>query len=182
MKMNSKTKIIIVIVAFVLFAVFMFWIGYGIIGNKNKTASDEIGKRRVELEVLQREQKSFEQGKIDLAELSKSAFPPDELFSSDTKVVKEIQMLEQIAQKYNLDLTIAVNGTTAQAQKVSGTTSDLYAVPYNMTLVGSFSNALLFIQAAERLPFITHAQDISVTVGTKDNSNTVITSEFYIKK
>lgn len=182
MGINNKTKIILVVVGFIFFAAFMFFFGYGIIGNRNKDAADSIGKRKVELEVLQREQKSFEQGKIDLAELAKSAYPPDELFSRDTKVVKEVQQLEEIAQKYNLDMTLAVTGTADLADKVTGTTSDLYAVPYNITLVGSFSNALMFIQAAERLPFITHGKNISVTVGSEDKSHTVITSEFYIKK
>lgn len=182
MKIQAKTKIILILVGFLIFTVCMFWFGYSIIGNKNKAASDSIATRRVELEVLQREQKSFEQGKIDLSELAKSAFPPDELFSRDTKVVKEIQQMESIAQKYSLDMTLEVNGNVTTAIKVPGTAGELYAIPYNVTLVGAFSNALLFMQAAERLPFITHAKDVSVIVGAADKSNTIITSEFYLKK
>ena len=150
MKLNSKIKIILVLVGFVLFTGAMFWFGYDIIGARNHALADSIAKQRVELNLLQREQKSFEEGKKDLAELAKSAYPPEDLFSRDTKVVKEIQQLEAVAQKYDIDLT--------------------------------FENTLKFMQVTQRLPFITHAKDISVVSTKDDQTRTQISSEFYIKK
>ncbi len=179
---NSKTRIILLLVVFVLFAAGMFFFGYGIMAGRNQVTADAVAARRVELEVLQREQKSFEQGKKDIAQLKESSYPPEELFSSDTKVVKEIQKLEEAAQRYNLELDITVTGTTKTALKVTGTTGELYAVPYTITLNGDFNNILLFMQTAERLPFITHTKILSVTVAAEDGSRTVITSEFYLKK
>ena len=88
--LTNKVKIIILVAVFFLFALGMYLFGFGIMASKNQIVSDAIAQQNVELEVLLREQKSFEQGKKDLAILEKSQFPPDELFSSDTKVVKEI--------------------------------------------------------------------------------------------
>lgn len=180
--LNSKTKTILLLAAFVLFAVGMFFFGYGIMADRNQIVSDDIAKRRVELEILQREQKSFEQGKKDLAQLASSQYPPENLFSKDTRVVNEIQRLEEAAQRYSLDLTIGVTGNTKTAEPVPGTSSGLNAVPYTMTLNGGFGNALLFMQMAERMPFISHAQNLSITVSTGSDTRTVITSEFYLKK
>lgn len=179
---NNKTKIIVLIVVFILFTAGMFFFGYGIMANKNQVIADTIAQRNVELEVLLREQKSFEQGKIDLAILEKSQYPPDELFSSDTKVVKEIQQLESAAQRYGLDIQISVSGSVSLAKPVTGVSSELFAIPYTITLTGSSDNVLLFVQAIERMPFITHTNDLSITVNEEDQTTAVIFSEFYIKK
>jgi Tfp pilus assembly protein PilO len=180
--LNSKTKVILVIIVFLIFAVAMYMFGFGILGNRNQVAADSISQRRIELEVLSREQKSFEQGKKDLAQLEQSLYPPGELFSRDTKVVNEIQQLEATAQRYSVELDIAVAGTSKTAVKVPDTTGELFAIPYTITLSGPFSNILLFMQASERLPFITHAKDVSVSVNAENAARTVISSEFYIKK
>lgn len=182
MKLNSKIKIILVLVGFVLFTGAMFWFGYDIIGARNHALADSIAKQRVELNLLQREQKSFEEGKKDLAELAKSAYPPEDLFSRDTKVVKEIQQLEAVAQKYDIDLTLTVSGTSQTAVKATGTSAELFAVPYKLILAGTFENTLKFMQVTQRLPFITHAKDISVVSTKDDQTRTQISSEFYIKK
>lgn len=182
MALTSKLKIIIVVVLFVFFVIGMMMFGYGIMSSRNQAAADVISQRRIELEVLQREQKSFEQGKKDLAQLEASDYPPGELFSSDTKVVKEIQQLESVAQRYDLTMNISVVGTAKTAVKVPNTSGELYAVPYTITLTGPFPNALKFMQMAERLPFITHAKDLAISVTAADKARTVISSEFYLKK
>lgn len=179
---SSKTKIILLLGGFIVLTLFMFFFGYGIIAGKNQVTADDVSKRRITLEALQQEQKSFEDGKKDLAKLLVSTYPPDDLFSSDTKVVKEIQQLEEAAQRYNVDLKISVTGTTKDAEKVPGVATSLVTVPYNMTLNGSFANIQLFMASTEHLPFVTHAQNISVTVSTGDKTRAVISSEFFIKK
>lgn len=180
--LKGKTKVIILIAGFIIFVILMFLFGYGIMGDRNQNIADALTQRRVELEVLQREQKTFEQGKKDLAELEEAQYPPDDLFSRDTKLVKEIQQLEAAAQLYNLNLQISISGTTKTAVKVPNTTGEIFAIPYTITLTGSFSDASLFMQVMERLPFVTHAKMVNVTVGAKDESRTVINSEFFIKK
>lgn len=179
---TSKAKIILVIVLFILFAAGMFLFGYGIMAGGNQATADIVAQKRIELEVLEREQKSFEQGKIDLAQLDSSSYPPDELFSRDTKVVKEIQQLEAAAQRFGLELSISVTGSTKTAVKVPNTSADLYAVPYTITLDGPVTSVLQFMQTAERMPFITHAKDVAINVGLAEKTTTIISSEFYVKK
>lgn len=178
----SQTKIIILAIGFVLFAAGMYLFGYGIMAGRNQVLTDAIAEQNVQLEVLQREQKSFEQGKKDLAILEKSTYPPDELFSQDTKVVKEIQQIETAAQRYGVELSLSVSGSAKAAKKVEGTASELYVVPYTITLNGSIDNILQLIQAIERMPFVTHVNTLSIMASPEDQTKTVIASEFYIKK
>ena len=180
--LTNKVKIILVSAVFILFAAGMFLFGYGIMAGRNQSSADIIAQRRVELESLKREQQSFEQGKKDLAQLDASAHPPAELFSRDTKVVKEIQQLESTAQRYDLELKISVTGTAKTAVPVVGTSGELFAVPYTISLDGDFGNILKFMQTAERLPFITHAKSLTFNAIGPDESHASISSEFYIKK
>ncbi len=181
-KLSNKIKIIITVSAFAVFALMMYLFGFGIMANKNQVISDSLAQRNIELEVLRREQKSFEQGKIDLAIIDKSQYPPDELFSRDTKVVKEIQQLESAAQRYGLDLKISVSGSVKDAKPVEGTSSGLFVIPYTITVEGSPNNILMFMQATERMPFITHVKGFSIGVQSEDVTSAIFRSEFYIKK
>lgn len=179
--LSGKFKIISLIVGFALFILVMFLFGYGIMGDRNQSLAEDVSQRRLELEVLLREQRNFEQGKKDLAKLEEAMYPPDELFSRDTKLVKEIQQLEAAAQAYNLGMKISISGTTKTATKVATTTGELFSIPYTLTLEGAFSDTLMFMQTMEKLPFVTHGKEVSVSVGAENKSITVIASEFYIK-
>lgn len=179
--LNGKLKIIILVAGFAVFLVLMFLFGYGIMGGKNEVLADSYTQRRIELEVLQREQKNFEEGKKELAKLEQAVYPPDELFSRDTKVVKEIKQLEEAAKLYELQMKISISGTTKSATKVPTSSGELFAIPYTITLKGAFANTLLFMQAMEKMPFVTHAKQVDVSVGAENISTTVIASEFYIK-
>ncbi len=183
---TNKTKIIVLIISFGLFAILMYFFGYGIMAKKNQVVADSLTQQNVELEVLQREQKSFEQGKKDLSILEASQYPPDELFSSDTKVVKEIWQLEQAAQRYGLDLQITVAGTIKEAKPVDAAGSGLIAVPYSLSVRGTFENIMLYMQLAEHMPFVTHSKNLSITVSEDedgdDEAKAIFTSEFFIKK
>jgi hypothetical protein len=182
MKLTSQMKIIILLVGFGIFAILMFFFGYGIMAGRTASLADGVAQRRLELDVLQREQKSFEQGKIDLAALDKSSYPPDELFSRDTKLVKEIQQLEAAAQTYVLDMDLRVTGTVKSATKVHGTTAELYSIPYTLNLDGSVDNVLMFVQKMEHLPFITHVKTISIRAVSDDEVKATINPQFFIKK
>jgi Tfp pilus assembly protein PilO len=182
MKLTNQIKIIILSVGFAAFTALMFMFGYDILAGRTDALANNVAQKRLELDVLQREQKSFEQGQIDLAELAKSSYPPEELFSSDTKVVKEIQLLESTAQKYSLSLKLSVAGTAESALKVAGTSGELFAVPYQLTLSGNFDNVLQFVQQIERMPFVTRVEAIAVNAVSDSEVEVVINSQFYIKK
>ena len=181
-KLSAKYKIIIVLAGFLLFAVGMFTFGYGILDKRNEALANTASQLKVEYDILQREQKSFQQGKKDVETLASKEFPPGELFSRDTKVVKEIQLLEQTAARYGVEMKLAISGTVKSAVKVPGTSSELLAIPYNMTLDGSFEDILKFIETSERLSFVTSANVVNITAIKQGQVRATISSEFYIKK
>lgn len=181
-KLNFKFKIFILIGLLVILIGGMFLFGFGIMAGRNQRLTDKLAQKTLELEVLKREQESFEQGKIDLAALDKASYPPEELFSSDTKLVKEIQQLESVAQLYSVGLITSISGTAEAAEKVQGTKGDLFIVPYTLTLTGDFDNVMLFIQAMEHLPFVTKVQQLTISTSGEVGSSTIVAAEFYIKK
>ncbi len=179
---SYKYKIIIAIVVFVLFAVGMFFYGYNIFDSRNRMMADSATQRQGELETLRREQRSFEQGNRDLANLAARPYPPEELFSRDTKVVKEIRMLEEIAARFGLGFRLAIAGNTKTAIAAPGATSELFVIPYTATLEGSYEQLNNYLQEAEHLPFATHTTKVSVAAQESGDIKAILSSEFYIKK
>jgi hypothetical protein len=181
-KLTYRIKLFIVIVLFAIFAGIMFTFGYGILESKNTARLDLVNKQNLELEVLKREQKNSEQAKKDLATLDQKPHPPSELFSKDTKVVKEIRTLEDLAARYNLDFTMSISGTSKTAEKAPGVASDLSVVPYTVTVDGAFPNVLNYISATEHTNFVTHTEEIHISSIDNGMVRATIASQFYLKK
>lgn len=181
-QLSYKYKIIIMVVGFVIFAVLMFWYGYNILDSKNAVLSAAAIERQTEFELLQVEQKSFEQGQKDLASLSEKAVPPSELFSKDTKVVKEIKKLEEIAAQNGLVLSLAITGSTLTAEPAEGTLSEILIVPYVATLEGSFEGIMKFMESTEHLAFATQTSMVDISAQPKGPLRANLNSQFYIKK
>ncbi len=181
-KLTYRIKLFIVIILFAVFAGCMFGFGYNILESKNTTRLDIVNKQNLELEVLKREQKNFEQGKTDLASLAKKPHPPSDLFSKDTKVVKEIRILEEFADRYNLDLTMSISGSSKTAVKASGVSSELSVIPYTVVVVGPFVNILNYITSTEHTSFVTHTQGVQISSLGNGNSRAILESQFYLKK
>lgn len=181
-KLTARVKLFIVIFSFAAFAALMFAYGYAIIENRNQGRLDLVNQKNLELEVLRKEQTNFEQGKKDIEALASKAFPPQELFSKDTKVVKEIRDLEEFAARYSLEMNLAVSGTSKTAVKVPGVTSDLLLVPYVVTVTGAFNNIMQYIEAVEHSTFITQTKAIDITAIAGGLSRAELSSEFYLRK
>lgn len=180
--LSFKYKIVIVVVLFLLFAIGMFTYGYNILFSKNQVLADAASQRRLEYDVLQREQLAFDQGKKDLTTLKGEPYPPENLFSKDTKVVKEIQVLEDQATRYELTLNLSISGTTKTASKATGVSGELYTVPYTVTLVGAFENIINYVQATEHLPYISYTKVVNMNAMDDNKVRLIMNSDFYIKK
>lgn len=182
MQLSYKYKIIIALAVFVLFAAGMFFYGYGILESRNQILARAATERETEYQLLEVERKSFEQGQKDLTSLAKKNIPPSELFSKNTKVVKEIKILESIAAQNNVTFSLSISGTAKSALKAVGTTSEIYTIPYGATLEGSFDGIMKFMQQIEHLPFVTHVKQMNITALENGNVRSQLNSEFYIKK
>lgn len=180
-KVNSKTKLFVVTTAFAVFAGLMFTFGYSIVDGRNQQRLDLVNQKNLELEVLEREQHNFEQGKRDLASIRESDFPPEELFSNDTRVVSEIRDLEALAESYNLEFTLSISGTTETAIKATGVNGELLEVPYAVSVSGSFNNILKYLEATEHTVFINHTHQVQISARTANETRALINSKFYLK-
>lgn len=180
-KVSSKLKLIIVIVVFLGFAGVMFGFGYGILEKRNQLVLDRIVDKGLELAVLEREQRNFEQAKRDLASLEEKTYPPQDLFSKDTRVVKEIKELETLAQLYNLKFVLTVTGTSDEAVKAQGVSGQLLVVPYQVSIEGAYKNILRYMEAAEHTTFINQTQSVLITALEGNRTKAELISQFYLR-
>lgn len=180
--LSYKYKIIIASVVFVAFAAGMFGYGYTLLEGRNQRLSDAALESQTQYELLKVEQRSFEQGQKDIATLAQKPVPPEELFSRDTKVVKEIKTLEDIAAQNNVEFALAISGTSKTAVQATGTASEIFVVPYTATITGSFDGIMKYMQKAEHLPFATHMNLVTLTAQEDGDLRAQLNSEFYIKK
>lgn len=180
-KLSSRVKLFISIFVFAAFAAMMFGFGYSILEGRNQSRLDVVNQKNLELLVLQREQQNFEQGKRDLANLLEKPYPPQDLFSKDTKVVGEIRKLEEIADRYSLEFTLQVAGSAAAAPKATGVSGELLQIPYSVTVIGGFNNILKYIEATEHTDFINQGQAVELTASAQGTTRAIINSQFYLK-
>lgn len=180
-KLSPRIKLFISIAVFAMFSALMFSYGYSILDARNQARVDVVNQKSLELMVLQREQQNFEQGKRDLADLFQRAYPPQDLFSKDTRVVDEIRELEELASRYSLDFSLQVAGSSSTAPKAAGVSANLLQVPYSVTVTGGFNNILKYIEASEHTTFINQGYAVNINAVSNGETRAVINSQFYLK-
>lgn len=179
--MNHKSRIYIVVGAFAVITAVMFFYVFGKLHGRNQNLSITVASERQTLEQLQEQQRSYEQGKKDVASLKAKPVQPEDLFSSDTHLVKEIKTLEDLSHSYALEMTLEVSGTAKNAEKVK-TSPNILSIPYTITVTGSFDKVLSFLDKSERLAFISPVKKIAVSAQKGASVRTTVSGDFYIKK
>jgi len=119
----------------------------------------------------------------NLDQVQKQSVKPSDFFTSDVQLVKEIQHVEDIAKATNNELIITISGSAADSKPVKTSGSQLFEVPYTVTLTGTFPDALEFLHYYENSYFVSPVNAINV-----DNSSaakpgqvkTTILASFYI--
>jgi Tfp pilus assembly protein PilO len=177
-----RNKFIITIVSVLFILAVIFGYVFGIFQNKNEELLAAVTAANQTYEQIDAEQRSFAAGKRDMEELSHKTYQPDSFFSTDTKLVKEIKTLEELATASKIGLTLQVSGTAAAAAKVPATSGTVFSIPYTMTLSGSFAGITAFMAATERLPFITHIKAVTLAAEDENKVRAVLTTVFFIKK
>lgn len=179
-KFSYKYKIYAVVAVWVVLVAALFGYVFDLINDGSQATVTEIVAKKKELLELQAEQRSYQLGKTDLQQLAKKELQPDNFFSSDTSLVKEISTLEDIANQNNVKITIGIGGTSNVLLRAK-TASELLLAPYNISLSGSYLDILHFMENVEKLGFITHFKTLLVA-----NSGQAVTASasaiFYIKK
>lgn len=178
-KLSAKNKIVILCVIWATLSMSMFFIFFKILDNKNKAALEGMAKDREDLVMLQSESESYKKAQADLDQIKKEEIQPEDFFSKDTTLVKEIQILEGLNNKYGTQVTFS--GISGLVGPSSGSTA-LMEVPYSITIVGSLANGVDLIENFENLSFITKAHGISFTSSGDGKVYINLMSNFYIRK
>ena len=182
MPLNAKNKIYILIAAFIVVCGILFGYGFSIFQKASDSIALRIYDKAKEFKALEAEQRSYEAGKIDLAKLEKMEFKPSDLFSQDTRLVKEIKELESMADENNLELTVSISGTSLETKKVKESNSNIFLFPYSMNLSGKYSDLIKFMQSVEHAPFVTYVDNLSITSIGENTVRAIFNASFYIKK
>lgn len=107
---------------------------------------------------------------------------PDIFFTRDIALVGEIQVLENLSQKYNVQMQLSgVSGTINNLSKAS-TVTPLAMVPYGISLSGDFVQVVNFIESLEHLSFVTNVTTLTLTSGNNNNVNAGLSANFYLRK
>ena len=183
MKRTSyKYKIYGLLAAVVVVVLIFFVFVYGWMNKKTAALADAVAVKNQEYSQVLAEQKSYELGKKDLAALQTKQLQPDDLFSQDTKVVKEIKTLETLAHSLGIDFILEVSGTVKTAPKLAKSAGPIYTVPYTVTLEGPFDKVVNFVESTEHLAFVTQTKSLSISVTDAGKTRAILSSEFYIKQ
>lgn len=133
---SYKYKIYTVIGGVMVLTLIFFLFVYGSMNSHNDTLAIAVAAKNQEYQEVLAEQQSYELGKKDLESLKSKPFQPSDLFSQDTKVVKEVKTLESIAQGLGVEFTMQVSGTIKTAPKLTQASAQIFIVPYVMILEG----------------------------------------------
>jgi hypothetical protein len=163
-----------------MIAAVLFFGVYGNMNTRNQALAEQAAKKNKEYEEVLAEQKSYELGKRDIETLQIKPVHPNELFSQDTKVVKEIQVLESLAKNLGLNLTLRVSGSAKTAPKLTKATSQIQAVPNSLIVEGPFDKIINFVESVERAPFIAPVKNLAITALPSGSLRAILYPEFYI--
>lgn len=180
--MPIKTKIYLTFVIWLGVCGAMFMYGFGILDGQNQLTAAKVATEKTAMQQLQQQQQSYIQAQQDLKKLSQEKMQPDDFFSEDVTLVKEIETLEGVASKAGVQVSLGgISGTVNSAPKAS-TKSSLFLEPYSMSITGDFFKVVDFIQAMEQLSFVTTVSQITVSSLTGGEVTMSLSANFYIRK
>jgi Tfp pilus assembly protein PilO len=182
MKLNYLYKIYIASGLFLVVVGVLFGYAFPWAHAQNEAIAARLVEKSIEYKALEVEQRSFQAGQRDLAELAKKDVKPSDLFSQDIRLVTEIETLEFLASKGDLDMTLQISGTVTDAKKVPQSIANIFLIPYTMTVIGDYGNLMKFMEEVEHTPFVTQVNAIVITAVSGSEVRATLNGSFYIKK
>ncbi len=165
-----------------LFSAFLFLYGYSILDDKNHNTALKVAESEQSYQDLLYEQVGFEQGRRDLKEIEEAEFSPNKLFPKNTTLVDNIRVLEDVANRYNLEFVILLSGTGVGDLRTPGVVSEIFSAPYSLTLTGQFRDVMSFFQTIENLQFPTHITNVQINAIVDGEVTAILNSEFFIEQ
>ncbi len=170
------------VIAWAVLSACMFFYFFNFLDASNQQVVSSMQKQKKDLASLQGQEQSFELAKSDLDKLAAQAIQPDDFFSKDITLVNEIQTLEDLNQKLNVNMQLSGLSGTIGGEPSAGTITPIAQVPYAISIKGSLDQVTGFLQALENLSFVTNVTSISVSAGDKGLVNANLSAVFYLRK
>lgn len=181
-KFSAKNKIILACVIWVAISALMFMFLFKILDTSNQAIIDSYAVQEQKLNVLLAEQQSYLKANEDLNTVSQERYQPDDLFSKDVSLVNELATLENLSQNFNVKMTISGLSGTINTAKKAATKSEIYQIPYSLTLSGTLNDCEAFLESLENLKFVTTTSSLTVTTASDGKVLINLNAFFYLKK
>lgn len=185
MKTSYQNKIVGSVTVFAIGTLLLFGYGFQWLDSLQTHELEQILTQKKNVLELRQQQENIQLAKKDLKQVEDEKIAPDDLFSRDETLVKEISQLESKAAQLNLELTLSVAGTIAQAPKAQ-VTSDLVTVPYSMQLRGNFGRLVQFLDSLEHQGFVLTVRSVNISSAASSSEPEVVSASlvgvFYLRK
>jgi len=179
---SAKNKIYVLIAGWVVVIALLFLYGFPILDISNEALVNKHAEQQRTLATLQAEVESFKQAQSELDKVLKQKYSPEDLFSQDVSLVQELRTLEELGQRYNINMTIGgLSGTLRSAQKAK-TLSEVFMIPYSLSVTGSYENTIAFLEHIEHLRFITTVNSVSMGAISENEVSMNLSAVFYLRK
>ncbi len=180
--LTAKNKIYALAAVWLVLVVGMVMYGFPILDRSNEALVTKHNDQQKRLASLEAEVASYNQAQSELDKVTKQKYLPDQLFSRDISLVKELRTLEDMGLEHGVNVIIGgLGGTVKNAQKAK-TQSELYIIPYSITVTGNFDNSIQFLQHMENLRFITTINSVSVSALSGNEVSFNMNASFYLQK
>lgn len=179
---NAKyqTKLVVSSVGFVLLIVVVFLFVFPLQKGKiDGNLTELLESKKVVLE-LRQEQRNTEIAAEDLREMGRNKIQPEEFFSRDTTLVREISYLEDLSSRLGLDMTLTVSGLASKGIKVQDT-KNLVAIPFSLRVGGQYVDLAKFLEHLENAKYLVSVRSVSLSAGPDSSTSANLSGVFYLK-
>lgn len=178
----TKNKIYMAVFFWLLGSGIMFGYLFKKIDSSNQTLIQEMSGLKRQEANLEAEKKSFIEAQNDLGQIENEKLKPEQFFSQDVTLVNEIRRLESIARDIGIEMELSgISGTLKNATK-AGAKSEIFQIPYIISLKGPLSKVVAFMEYMENLEFITKTGQVNLSAAGKGEVNVTFNSFLYLKK
>ena len=178
---STRNKLFALIALWVILTAAMFMYFFKILDNSNQLVISSIADQEKTLTQLSSERDTYVQGQKDLDEMAKNVEQPENFFTTDVTLVRELQTLEQWANRLNVRLELSGLSGTVKGATLVGNDGNVVTVPYSMTITGPFTKVVDYLQVLENLDFITTVTSLNMASGAGDEVTANIGALFYIR-
>lgn len=180
---NSLGKIYITLGIWALLVVFMFVFGFKIVENSNAQEQAKLASLVAEMHQLQAERDSFNNAKKDLDKIAQKTLQPEDFFSQDITLVREVEFFENLASRLGVKMNLSgPSGTVKSAAPVKSLSGQIISVPLNLTVTGTFSQVVEFAEVLEHLPFAMQVSSLSLSTLSANQVSATFIGSFYLRK